>query len=352
MLVNKGTKMHYLLFFSPICSSQRPSLVFFPAILQARVCPPSVVSKGKTNFPECLRDKKTVLTPQRQNIYIPSHSKDHVSVPLMPYFFYFIFHNVCIGSSSPFPVLFFCTQTCSRTMQIVDFCLSKYRFVLFVHVHTLALLLVRFLLIFPSSPPGSPNGLFLLSLLHRLAGEAAVWRWEGQERVRQGSIHLGTLVPNWQCWPRVLRFGRGRVGGIYWSDWSLFPWMDSIHVSWKAFSGLECSFFFGLHLTGRAKSHSGPESVGILVLRKHCVAEKYLGTGLQWQLFCRKDCVDRRQNHFQSALLIQSTSQKVSKPVRAVGPFGSPRVKLRATPRQYMRDKDGVFSFNFLPIIF
>lgn len=205
---------------------------------------------------------------------------------------------------------------------------------------------------FPPPPGISPDGLFLFSLPHRLAGKAAVWQREGQERVRQGSIHLGTLVPNWQCWPRALRFGRSRVGGIYWSDWSLFPWMDSIHVTWKAFLGLECSFFLGLHLTGRAKSPSGPESVGLLVLRKHCVAEKYLGTGLQWQLFCRNDCVDRRQNHFQLALLIESTSQKVSKPVRAVGPFGNPRVKLWATPRRYMRDKDGVFSLNVLPIIF
>lgn len=304
-----------------------------PRFYRQESVPPSVVSKGKTTFPECLRDKKTVLKTFTSHL-IPK------TVSLFPWchlFFYFIFPNVCIGSSSPSPVLFLCTQTCSRTMQIVDFCLSKYRFVLFVHVHTLAPLLVRFLLIFPSSPPGSPDGLFLFSSPHRLAGEAAVWRREGQERVRQGSIHLVTLVPNWQCWPRVLRFGRGRAGGIYWSDWSLFPWMDSICVTWKAFSGLECSFFLWLHLTGRAKSPSGPESMGLLVLRKQ-VAEKYLGTGLQWQLFCRNDWLDRRQNHFQLALLIQSTSQKVSKPVRAVGPFGNPRVKLWAAAWRYMRD--------------
>lgn len=123
--------------------------------------------------------------------------------------------------------------------------------------------------------------------------------------------------------------------------------MDSIHVTWKAFSGLECFLFSWVTFNRQGKISFWTEVRGTSGPQKNTWGRDCSGS-----YFAGMTPSIERQNHFQLALLIQSTSQKVSKPVRAVGPFGNPRVKLWATPWQYMRDKDGVFSLNFLPIIF
>lgn len=74
------------------------------------------------------------------------------------------------------------------------FCLSKYRFVLFVHFHHCSVRLVRFPLVLPFAQ-GSPDGQSFSC--HQLVKCLLAARGTVE---RQGSI-LGILVPNWQCWP-------------------------------------------------------------------------------------------------------------------------------------------------------
>lgn len=91
-----------------------------------------------------------------------------------------------------------------KSWRMLWICLSKYRFVLFVHFHVLLDFLVRFFSLY--TPVGSPwRAIFFLTSTCRWSSR---WQQAGQERDGAVGIWRSHLVPYWQCWPFVLQ---GRV---------------------------------------------------------------------------------------------------------------------------------------------
>lgn len=190
MLVNKGTKMHYLFTLPtppPLCSSHsvhRPSS-------PARVCRPSVSAREKLFSPStCLRGQKDRLHAApggKKNIYIPSSSNIAPSPPPDPTLptpmprFLFSISNICIWYFSPSPALH------SNLLQNHADSWFVYQNIDLFSLYTFTLystsLLVRFhsfvwdFFFFSFSHPGSPDRFFFfcspLFSCHRLAGWAA-----------------------------------------------------------------------------------------------------------------------------------------------------------------------------------
>lgn len=201
MLVNKGTKMHYLFLF------------FFHLFISASVLGHPHAFTGKSlsllivfqkNIFLVLVGKTTPSTPRWQNIYFPSFSKT-----LSPFhdakfsiFLFFFYNSPLFSHSGPSLHINFLQSHADSwfVYQNIDL-FSLYTF-------TLALLLVHF---FSFSPlPKAPLTGHPLLVIDLPAKQSLAARGT---RGRQGSIHLGILVSNWQC--RHLCWGRG-AGTFIW----------------------------------------------------------------------------------------------------------------------------------------
>lgn len=182
MLVNKGTKMHYLFF-----SSQCPALVL-PASL-----------RSKTSFQFlcerlCPTDEVTPTSVfELANVTFPPFASDNNPPPTSAF--------VHSGSS-----------LCRNLLQShADSCFLYQNIDLFsLYTTTVAPLAWSVFLLFSPLPRAPLLGrrflVFNLPAKRSLAARGTV--------VIQGSI-LGILVPNWQCWPLCREGGREQL-----SEWS------------------------------------------------------------------------------------------------------------------------------------
>lgn len=184
MLVNKVTKMHYLFFFF-ICLSQRPFL-----------CRPHVFCRQESVIAHCLSEEKNknifpVLTGKRAlpEYSLPIFFQDFDSISWRQ-IFYWPFHLIFFFLSSILDL--FCTETSSEVMD--SWFLYQNIDLFSLYTSALALLLVHFFSLSPLAPlMGHPYLDIDLPVKQSLAAWGTRERW--------GSIHLGILVPNWQCWP-------------------------------------------------------------------------------------------------------------------------------------------------------
>lgn len=168
--------------------------------LQARVCH----CLSEKNIFLVLVGKTTLSTPRWQNIYFPSFSRILSPFHDAKFSILFFYISSLFAHSGPSLHRNFLQSHADSwfVYQNIDL-FSLYTF-------TLALLLVHF---FSFSPlPKAPLTGHPLLVIDLPAKQSLAARGT---RGRQGSIHLGILVPNWQC--RHLCWGGERL-----SDWSLF----------------------------------------------------------------------------------------------------------------------------------